>query len=119
LDHLKRFIAESGEFQSLALTFKRVSNIIKDQERSLDVDQSMFKEDCESDLWKAYQGLKDKIYMLKKDRKYLEALNLAVELRKPIDRFFDGVEIMTRESKALKKNRVAILHLADFSKFSI
>jgi glycyl-tRNA synthetase beta chain len=127
LDHLKRFIAESGEFKSLALTFKRVSNIIKDQEKSLDVDESMFKEDCESDLWKAYQGLKDKIYMLKKDRKYLEALNLAAELREPIDRYFDGVEIMTRESRALKKNRVAILQrlselflsLADFSKFSI
>jgi glycyl-tRNA synthetase beta chain len=127
LDHLKRFMAESGEFQSLALTFKRVANIIKDQERSLDVDQGMFKEGCESDLWKAYQGLKDKIYMLKKDRRYLEALNLAAELRGPIDAFFDGVEVMTGESKALRNNRVAILQrlselflsLADFSKFSI
>jgi glycyl-tRNA synthetase beta chain len=127
LDHLKRFMTESGEFQSLALTFKRVSNIIKDQKRSLDVDQGMFKEDCESDLWKAYQGLKDEIYMLKKDRKYLEAFNLAAELRGPIDAFFDGVEIMTGESKDLRNNRVAILQrlselflsLADFSKFSI
>ncbi len=127
LDHLKRFMAESREFQSLALTFKRVSNIIKDQERFLDVDQGLFKDSCESDLWKAYQGLKDEIYMLKKDRKYLEALNLAAELRKPIDAFFEGVEVMTRESEALRNNRVAILQrlselflsLADFSKFSI
>jgi glycyl-tRNA synthetase beta chain len=127
IDHLKRFITESEEFQSLALTFKRVSNIIKDEEKSLSVDQDMFKENCESDLWDAYQELKDEIYMLKRERKYLEALNLIAKLRKPVDAFFDGVEIMTRESQSLRNNRVAILQnlselflsLADFSKFSI
>lgn len=127
IDHLKRFMTESEEFRSLAFTFKRVSNIIKDEEESLSVDQGMFKETCESDLWDAYQGLKDEIYMLKKERKYLEALKLVANLRKPVDAFFDGVEIMTRENHALRNNRVAILQnlsklflsLSDFSKFSI
>jgi glycyl-tRNA synthetase beta chain len=127
IDHLKRFMTESDEFQPLALTFKRVSNIIKDEKGALSVDQGMFKEICETDLWSAYQDLKDEIYVLKADRKYLEALNLMAKLRKPVDAFFDGVEVMTKESQALRNNRVAVLQnlselflsLADFSKFSI
>jgi glycyl-tRNA synthetase beta chain len=127
IDGLKRFMAESEDFQSLALTFKRVSNIIKNEEGSLDVDKAMFKESCESDLWQAYQDLKDEIHVLKGKRKYLEALNLMAGLRKPVDAFFDGVEVLTKEDPGLRNNRVAVLQhlaelfltLADFSRFSI
>jgi len=127
LDGLKRFMAESEDFQSLALTFKRISNIIKNEEGPLDVDKSVFKESCESDLWQTYQDLKDEIHVLKGKRKYLEALNLMAKLRKPVDAFFDGVEVLTKEDPELRNNRVAVLQnlsqlflsLADFSKFSI
>jgi len=58
---------------------------------------------------------------------YLEALNLMAGLRKPVDEFFDGVEIMAKDQPALRENRVGLLQelarffskLADFSKFSI
>ncbi len=127
IGHLKRFTEESGEFKALALTFKRVSNILKGQDISLDPDQGLFKEPCESELWETYQALKGEILDLMGNKRFFDALNLMAKLRKPVDDFFEGVEVLTKESPDLRNNRLAILQhlaglflgLADFSKFSI
>lgn len=127
MNQLKKFIEESGDFSALALTFKRVSNILKNQEMVRDVNETMFKDPTESVLWTAFKGIKDSIKALIADKKYFEALNMFAGLKKPVDDFFDGVEVLTKESDALRNNRVAILQniaglflgLADFSKFSI
>jgi glycyl-tRNA synthetase beta chain len=127
MDQLKRFITESSDFSALALTFKRVSNILKNQEIILNVDEGVFKEPTESALWDAYKGIKDSIKGLISDKKYFDALNIIAGLKKPVDDFFDGVEVLTKESDKLRNNRVAVLQniaglflgLADFSKFSI
>ena len=127
IDQLKRFIDESNEFESLVLTFKRISNILKKQEESLTVDPGLFKDPCESRLWGAYQELKDEVFNLMERKNYFEALKLMMQLRSPVDDLFDGVEILTKETQQLRDNRVGMLqnlaqlflNLADFSKFSI
>jgi glycyl-tRNA synthetase beta chain len=127
MDQLKRFIKESGDFNALALTFKRVSNILKNQEKMLSVDEAFLKDQSEATLWAAYKGVKDDAKGLMAEGKYFEALNIIAGLKKPVDEFFDGVEVLTRESEELRNNRVAILQniaglflgLADFSRFSI
>jgi glycyl-tRNA synthetase beta chain len=127
IDHLKRFVSESEEFQALALTFKRVSNILKKQEIPFDVDPALFKETIESSLWETYQTLKEDIYQCLEKRDYYQALSLMARLRKPVDEFFDGAEILIKDDQALRENRVGLLqHLsmlflkvADLSKFSI
>ncbi len=127
IEQLRRFMTEFNEFEAIALTFKRVSNILKNQPVVYTVDQDMFEDHCETALWEAYQGLKDEINILTGNGKYFEAMGRIAELRKPVDAFFDGVEILTKESTMLRNNRLAILHnlgrlflsLADFSKFSI
>ena len=127
IDQLKKFMTESEEFESLALTFKRVTNILKSQQESHPVDAKLFSESCESALWEAYQALKDDISVSVKRGEYFEALNLMARLRKPVDDLFDGVEILTKEEPKLRNNRVGMLQnvarlflsLADFSKFSI
>jgi glycyl-tRNA synthetase beta chain len=127
IDQLGKFMAESSEFEALALTFKRVTNILGKEDEPLSVDPHLFKEPCESRLWDAYQELKDDIYRLVEGGNYFEALNLMARLRKPVDELFDGVEILTKEAPQLRDNRVAMLQnltrlflsLADFSKFSI
>ena len=127
IDQLQRFTKESSEFESLVQTFKRINNILKDQKESQEVDISLFKASCESELWRAYQTFKDDVYDLKEKKNYFEALNLMVRLRKPVDDFFDGVEILTKDNPRLRENRVGMLQylaqlflsLADFSKFSI
>ena len=127
IDQLQRFTKESEDFQSLALTFKRVSNILKNQEEILDVNPGLFEDAAETVLWETYTGLKDEIQTLTENKKYLEALNIMSGLRKPVDNFFDSVEVLTKDLPDLKNNRVAILQnlsklflmLVDFSSFSI
>lgn len=125
--HLKRFASESDEFQALALTSKRVSNILKKQEVSFDVDPDIFKVPVEFTLWDTYRALKPDIDKYLEDMDYYRALSLMAKLRKPVDDFFDGAEILVKGDPALRENRVGILqHLselflkvADLSKFSI
>ncbi|MBN1627226.1 MAG: glycine--tRNA ligase subunit beta [Deltaproteobacteria bacterium] len=126
MDHLRRFIRESGDFNALALTFKRVSNILKNQEMILKVDETIFKDPTESGLWTAFKGVKDNVRGLLDEKRYFDALNIIAGLKKPVDAYFDGVEVLTKD-ESLRNNRVAILQnvaglflgLADFSKFSI
>ena len=127
IEQLKRFATESSEFHDLALTFKRVTNILKKQEKTFVVDTNLFKETSESVLWKTFQALKDDVYGCLGRKDYYGALGLMLKLRKPVDDFFDEVEILTKENEALKANRVGILKqlsrlflsVADLSKFSI
>jgi glycyl-tRNA synthetase beta chain len=127
LEQLRKFAEESEEFESLVLTFKRVTNIIKKEEGSPTVDPSLFREGCEKRLWDLYQDIKDGVSLLMGERSFYEALNVLVRLREPVDTLFDQVEILTRDASELRDNRVAMmqhlarlfLRLADFSKFSI
>jgi glycyl-tRNA synthetase beta chain len=127
-DQLQGFIKEYREFEPLALTFKRVSNILRNQEApASSIDPSLFKEPCETGLLEAYRGVKDDIEALIEEKNYAEALNLMARLKAPVDAFFEGVEILTKENEAVKNNRLALLQkvsrlflkVADFSKFSI
>jgi glycyl-tRNA synthetase beta chain len=127
MEQLKRFIKESGDFNALATTFKRVSNILKNQELILNVDETLFRDQTETSLWTACKGVKGDVKGLMTEKKYFEALNIIAGLKGPVDAFFEGVEVLTKEGLELKNNRVAILQniaglflgLADFSRFSI
>jgi glycyl-tRNA synthetase beta chain len=127
IEQLKKFMTESNEFESLVLTSKRITNILKKQEKTSDVDPELFKEPSEFNLWESYGKLRNDILQLMENKEYYEALNLVVRLRKPVDDLFDEVEILTKDHPQLKDNRVAILQtlaglfqsIADFSKFSI
>jgi len=127
IDQLKRFSVQSGEFNELALTFKRVSNILKNQDRVDDIDTSMFREESEIILWKTYTEVKDEVKAYLKSRDYYGAMALMAGLKGPVDDFFDNVEVLTKADPRLKNNRVGMLQrveallkeLADFSKFSI
>jgi glycyl-tRNA synthetase beta chain len=127
IQQLHGFARRSGEFQDLALTFKRISNILKKQEQKYKVNEGAFREECESSLWKAYGELKGPIEQHLARKQYDQALELLARLRTPVDGFFDGVEILIQDNQALRENRVGMLqHLAelflkvaDLSKFSV
>ena len=126
MEQLKEFSLSSEEFTPLALTFKRVNNIIKKQGRVFSVDPALFKEDAEKDLWKAYQSLKDEVEAYIGKNAFLDALGMMTRLRTPVDQLFDQVEILT-DDETHRDNRVGLLQvissfvltIADFSKFSI
>ena len=127
IDQLKKFMNESSEFESLVLTSKRITNILKKQADIQNVDPDLFKEPSEFRLWEAYEALEGDVLRFIEGKKYFEALDLMGRLRKPVDDLFDEVEILAKDQPQLKSNRVGILqtlarlfqNLADFSKFSI
>lgn len=127
IDQLRKFSSESEEFHQLALTFKRVSNILKKEDSTFAVNPSLFREDSERDLWESHLALKDDVHRCLERGEYLGALGFMVKLRKPVDCFFDGVEVLTKNDPALRQNRVGLLQqiaglmllMADFSRFSI
>ncbi len=126
MEQLKEFTLSSDEFTPLALTFKRVNNIIKKQTRVFEVNRDLFREDAEKQLWETYQALKDDVDGCIEKSAFLDALGLMTKLRTPVDQLFDEVEILTGDD-ALRENRVGLLQMisnfvlavADFSKFSI
>jgi len=127
LDQLRAYASKSEEFETLAITFKRIVNILKKQKEGFEVDPGQFQQPCETALWDRLQDLREQIVTHVSREDYTAALDLLVELRKPVDGFFDGVEILTKESQTLKENRVGMLQhlaglflsIADFSKLSI
>ncbi|MDY6972766.1 MAG: glycine--tRNA ligase subunit beta, partial [Thermodesulfobacteriota bacterium] len=127
LGQLRKFASESEEFQAVVLTSKRVKNILKNQERPFGVDPGLFNESCESTLWMAFKALKDDIERCLENGEYYRSAMLMAGLRKPVDEFFEGVEVLTRDDMTLRQNRVGLLQhisrlflcVADFSVFSI
>ena len=127
VEQLEQFIARSEESELLLLAFKRVINILKNQEEHSKVDPALFKEPCEAKLWRTFLELKDDIHHLMVQGEFLSVLKLLSRLKDPVNEFFDGVEILTKESPSLRKNRLGLLQnlatlflsFADFSKFSV
>lgn len=127
VEQLKRFSEESDQFHGLALTVKRVKNILKNQKRIFKVDPDLFREPSESTLWETYRTLKEDIRETLDREDFYETLSLMVQFKVPVDDFFDRVEVFTQESQPLQENRVGLLQqvsrlmgrMADFSRFSI
>lgn len=115
---------EEGEFEALAVTFKRVVNIVKTGTET-PVDTALFEADCEGLLLDALQRVSGQFEQFVADGAYLDALRTAGELRTPVDALFEGVMVMSPD-EAVKNNRLALLTvvarlfqgIADFSKIA-
>ena len=122
------------DFDSLAIAFKRVVNIIKQAREKKEVaadramaktDPSLFQDICEDTLNKALQKVKGEISEDVQKGIFDKALLAVSRLKEPIDGFFDGVMVLT-DDKRIKENRLALLSeiadlfalFADFSKIS-
>ena len=116
------------EFEELAVTFKRVVNIAKDEQASK-LNTKLFKDSSEKNLNKTFSEINNKTEKyfkpgsITKDTDYIKALNLIKTLKKPVDDFFDSVMVMDKNEK-IKNNRLALLgeiknlffNISDFSK---
>ena len=127
IEQVKAYASESDAFAAIAFTFKRISNMLKKEETVYDADPALFREPCETALWNRYQEVEEKISICVSKAQYADAMDLLAGLRNPVDDFFDGVEILTKDSRALRENRIGLLQrlaelfmsIADFSKLSI
>jgi glycyl-tRNA synthetase beta chain len=113
------------DFESIAISFKRVANIVKGVDKKENADTSLFKHTSENALYDKFNEVKESVIRLCADYKYYEALEEITKLKGPVDKFFDDVLVMT-DDETLKNNRLALLqniqivfiNIADFSKIS-
>ncbi|BCR05966.1 glycine--tRNA ligase beta subunit [Desulfuromonas versatilis] len=110
------------DFEPLAVSFKRVVNIIKDGVDAK-VDAGLFENPCEGALSEALHKLRAEVDGKVAAGDYGGALRAIATLRSPVDAFFDGVMVMAKD-EAVRNNRLALLTgvarlfkgIADFSR---
>lgn len=127
-------IRKLPDFEPLAVSFKRIGNILKqagkteNREQRLEIREELLKEPEEIELYKKFVETKNKIDAAESPRNgdYTAILNELVLLREPVDNFFDKVLIMA-QNEEIKINRLALLSaihnqfikIADFSKIVV
>jgi len=119
------------DFEPLAVTFKRVVNIIKKSGnikaagKGRDVNENLFEDESESALYNAYKKVENKVSDQMNKGFFDQALLDIASLRDSVDAFFDSVMVMV-ENRKIRNNRIALLEhiaalfgmFADFSKIS-
>jgi len=101
------------EFSDLATSIKRVGNIIKGKEVNLsdlgDVDGNLFNDSIEGELFEAFTKIEKGVESLIKTEEYVDAVGMLLDLKAPIDNFFDNVMVMD-EDKNIRRNRLSLLN---------
>ena len=131
VDARKRLIAlkairKSKNFEPLAVSFKRIRNILDKsnykREEAQGIQSDLFEHPAERELHSAVKAAATKVQADKRAGKYQEALEVIAGLRKAVDDFFEHVMVMA-ENEAVRKNRLSLLSeilkefttIADFS----
>ncbi len=124
LEAIKEF-EKDERFGKLMTAFKRACNITKGMDGG-EVDESLFEDAAEGELYRAYAGILDEFNSAIREKRFRDALQALLELAEPIDVFFDGVMVMAEDEK-LKVNRLNLLGaitglfltIADFSRLEV
>ena len=115
-------IRSQPAFTVLAAAFKRVKNIIKNNHET-EVDTKLLHEEAERNLYEVFTRVQNESKPFLEVKEYNKALDIILQMKEPVDHFFDEVMVMTDEA-ALKKNRLNLLtaisglflQVGDFSK---
>ena len=94
-------------FERIAISLKRVNNILKGIENFAEIREDLMTEH-EIALYRAAKELEPVLTKLIANRDYEEFLNRISELSPKIDSFFDNVFVMAEDEK-LKNNRLSLL----------
>ena len=95
------------QFAVLAGSFKRIRNIVKDN-RDTSIDESLLGEKEEWALYDTLGLVRSRVEPLLREYRYDEALEAMLQMKDPVDRFFDQVMVMT-DDPALRRNRLNLL----------
>lgn len=110
-------------FSVLAASYKRIKNIIKDNNVT-EVDRALFDSEAEENLYVLYEEVSVEMEQLVTSKAYVPALQAMLKMKEPIDTFFDEVMVMA-EDMEVRRNRLnlltslgeLILMVGDISKF--
>ena len=117
-------LKEKQDFESVTTAFKRVVNITKNTQQGT-VDTSLFLHDVEHQLYKQFRTTENEVTKDLESGDYQSVLAKIVQLRIPVDNFFDSVMVMDKNLQ-IKNNRLSLLNeiknlffkVADFSKLN-
>lgn len=104
-------VREAPEFGSLAVSFKRIRNIVDragESAATSGVDEALLEPGAETDLYTALEGVAGKVDARRASRDYAASLREIAVLRPALDRYFDDVLVMAKDP-ALRRNRLAFL----------
>jgi glycyl-tRNA synthetase beta chain len=131
VDAEKRLVAlkairKSKNFEPLAVSFKRIRNILEKssfkREEAQPIQPELFESGVERELFSAVRAAASRVEAEKRAGKYQQALEVIAGLRKAVDDFFEQVMVMA-DKEAVRQNRLALLSeilrefttIADFS----
>ncbi len=119
------------EFDPLMIGFNRANNILKKEGVKTaelgPVDPALLRDDAERELCITLESIAQTYGTMLAERRYQDALRALVQLKLPIDRFFETVMVNVDEP-ALRTNRLSLLtdvvdkffrKFADFSKIVV
>jgi len=95
------------QFSVLAGSFKRIRNIIKDNQE-VDVDVLLLTEDAEKQLYATLTAVQSQVDRLLRNKAYNQALEALLQMKEPVDSFFDDVLVMADDA-AVRQNRLNLL----------
>jgi glycyl-tRNA synthetase beta chain len=112
VDCLKRIealdqIRSQESFRVLAGSFKRIRNIVKNN-KTTEVNGALLSEAAEQQLFAALTEVQAKAKPLIERQEYCNALLVLLEMKEPVDQFFDKVMVMA-EDTAVRQNRLNLL----------
>jgi len=116
-------IYKEPSFAVLASSYKRIRNIIK-KNNDTEVNEDLLTDQAEKDLFNLFTSISPKVNEAVTTGQYGKALSLMLEMKEPVDAFFDQVMVMA-EDPLVKQNRLnmltglgeLILQVGDISKF--
>ena len=115
-------IRDQPAFTVLAAAFKRVMNIIKDNDGT-EVNVELLQHGAERNLYDVFVRVQKETKPFLQEKEYHKTLEIILQMKEPVDAFFDEVMVMT-EDAVLQKNRLNLLtaisrlflRVGDFSK---
>ena len=100
-------IRKEDAFAVLAASYKRIRNIIKENSNT-SVDESVFETDAEKNLYSIYLTVRGEMQIQLGKKEYSQALRTMLQMKEPVDRFFDDVMVMA-DDLAVRANRLNLL----------
>lgn len=99
---------KNPDFESLLISFKRMSSIVRDQQYS-GFSESLLKEEDEKALYEHFRSVRETIIRNIEEKNYFEVLKILSTFKPSVDSFFDNVLVMDEDSD-LRNNRIALLN---------
>lgn len=106
-------IADQPEFERLLIGFKRAHRIVqKEHWTEHAIHPELFEHETERLLFHALDEAQRRMATALERREYSDALAILLDLKEPIDRFFDGVMVNAADP-AIRANRLSLLAKVD------